>query len=177
MPLFRNSSFDVATTRARIAQSKAGSQEAEEEEAHLHHHHAAAHAHQEGHVQAHLGSHSGAGSFHHLHLTSALREIRGDSLPALTPVLSEDEEVVEEKEGGSNEESGLRMRIDKVPGGETKSGQLREETSDVESLTSTPCCVGEEERLESRADVSENNNGHQGDEEKSAVSNKHRGSI
>ena len=169
MPLFRNSSFDAAGARARVAQSKAGSQETEEEDVHAHLHHHAAHPHQEGHLVSHT-PHSG-GNFHHLHLTSALHEIRGDSIP-LTPVLSEDEEAVEEMEG-SDEESGLRMRIDKVSGDvsvATKSGQLREETSDVESLA-TAACV-----LEGRADVKEKNNGYQGHQEKS-VSIKHRGSI
>ena len=78
---------------------------------------------------------------------------------------------------GSNEDSGLRMRIDKVPGDvsvATKSGQLREETSDGESLASA-ACVGEEDS-EGRADVKENNNGYEGHQEKS-VSIKHRGSI
>ena len=79
----------------------------------------------------------------------------------------------------SNEDSGLRMRIDKVPGDvsdvATKSGQLREETSDGESLA-TAACVGEEHSLEGRADVKENNNGYEGHQEKS-VSIKHRGSI
>ena len=104
---------------------------------------------------------------------------RGDSIPALTPVLSEDEEasVEEEGKGSSNEDSGLRMRIDNVPGdvsAATKSGPLREETSDGESLA-TAVCVGEEQ-LEGCADVKENNNEYQGHQEKS-VSIKHRGSI
>ena len=79
----------------------------------------------------------------------------------------------------SNEDSGLRMRIDKVPGDvsdvATKSGQLREETSEGESFA-TAACVGEEHSMEGRADVKENNNEYQGHQEKS-VSIKHRGSI
>ena len=173
MSLFRNSSFDAAGARARITQSKAGSQETEEEELHAHLHHQ---PHQEGHLATHT-PHSGAGNFHLLHLTSALHEIRGDSIP-LTPVLSEDEDSAVEEMERSNEDSGLRMRIDKVPGDvsdvATKSGQLREETSDGESLA-TAVCVGEEQ-LEGCADVKENNNDYQGHQEKS-VSIKHRGSI
>ena len=172
MSLFRNSSFDAAGARARIAQSKAGSQETEEDEAHAHHHHAA-HPHQEGHLVSHV-PHS-VGNFHHLHLTSALHEVRGDSI-SLTPVLSEDEEAVEEKVE-SNEDSGLRMRIDKDPGdvsAATKCGQVREETSDGESLT-TAGCVGEE-HLEGCGDVKDNNNEYQGQQEKN-VAVKHRGSI
>jgi len=174
-PVTRNSSFDAAGARARITQSKAGSQETEEEELHAHLHH---HPHQEGHLATHT-PHSGAGNFHLLHLTSALHEIRGDSIP-LTPVLSEDEDSAVEEMEGSNEDSGLRMRIDKVPGDvsdvATKSGQLREETSDGES-TAPAACVGEEHSMEGReADVKENNNGYEGQQEKS-VSIKHRGSI
>ena len=189
MSLFRNSSFDAAGARARITQSKAGSQETEEEELHAHLH---LHPHQESHLATHT-PHSGAGNFHLLHLTSALHEIRGDSIP-LTPVLSEDEDSAVEEMERSNEDSGLRMRIDKVPGDvsvATKSGQLRGETSDGESLA-TAACVREEHSLEGRADVKENNsadvkennnpdvkennNGYEGHQEKS-VSIKHRGSI
>jgi len=170
-PVTRNSSFDAAGARARIALSKAGSQETEEDEAHAHHHHAS-HPHQEGHAQGHLVSHMShsGGNFHHLHLTSALHEVRGDSIP-LTPVLSEDEDAVEEKMG-SHEDSGLRMKIDKVPGdvsAATKCGQVTDETSDGESLA-TAGCVGEE-HLEGCGDVMANNNEYQGHPEK------HRGSI
>jgi len=175
-PVTRNSSFDAAGARARIAQSKAGSQDTDEEEAHAHLPHAV-HLHQDGHAPAgHLVSHvpHPAGNFYHSHLTSALREIRGDSIPALTPVLSEDEEAAVEE--GSNGDSGLRMRIDKVAGGgdlsaATKSGQkVTEQTSDNEE--SLAMCVGEGcEPVKAN-----NNNESQGHQEKK-VSIKHRGSI
>ena len=171
--IFRNSSFDAAGARARITQSKAGSQETDEEEphAHLHHHHHTAHLHQEGHAGGgHLGGHPphSGGSFHHSHLTSALHEVRGESIP-LTPVLSEDEEAAEETKE-SNEDIGLRLRIDNVSedrSGASKSGQLTEQTAGGESI--------DQEHSEGCADVkTENNNeGHQ----ENNVSIKHRGSI
>jgi len=181
-PVTRNSSFDAAGAKARIAQSKAGSQETDEDEAHAHPH--AVHLHQESHPPGHLVSHAPhpGGNFHHSHITSALREIRGDSIPALTPVLSEDEEASVEEEGkvSSNEDSGLRMRIDNVPGGDvsaaTKSGKLTEvQTSDGEESSAT--CVGKE-HLEGCESVKakNNNNEYEGHQEKN-VSIKHRGSI
>ena len=130
--IFRNSSFDAAGGRGRMAQgNKAGSQDFDEEEAqpHLQHHH----PHHE--AQVVQGHHTG-GHFHHSHLTSALHEVQGESIP-LTPVLSEDEEDVEES-NKSSEEKMLIMRIDKVPADKksaTKSGQPTEkETSDGESI-------------------------------------------
>ena len=113
-----------------MAQGKAGSQDFDEEDAqpHLQHHHPQHEA------QVLQGHHTG-GHFHHSHLTSALHEVQGDSIP-LTPVLSEDEEDVEES-NKSSEEKMLIMRIDKVPADKksaTKSSQPTEkETSDGES--------------------------------------------
>ena len=174
---FRNSSFDAAGAKARIAQSKAGSQEVDEDEAH-------AHLHQESHAPGHLVGHAphSGGNFHHSHLTSALREIRADSIPALTPVLSEDEEasVEEEGKGSSNEDSGLRMRIDNVPGdvsAATKSGQKLTEVQTSDGEESSATSVGKE-HLEGCESVKakNNNNEYEGHQEKS-VSIKHRGSI
>ena len=80
----------------------------------------------------------------------------------------------------SNEDSGLRMRIDNVPGvhvsAATKSGKLTEvQTSDGEESSAT--CVGKE-HLEGCESVKakNNNNEYEGHQEKS-VSIKHRGSI
>jgi len=131
-PVTRNSSFDAAGGRGRMAQgNKAGSQDFDEEDSqpHLQHHH----PHHEAQV---LQGHHTGGHFHHSHLTSALHEVQGESIP-LTPVLSEDEEDVEES-NKSSEEKMLIMRIDKVPADKksaTKSGQPTEkETSDGESI-------------------------------------------
>ena len=97
-----------------------------------------------------------------------MHEVRGESIP-LTPVLSEDEEAADEDKE-SNEDVGLRLRIDNVRedrSGASKSGQLTEQTTAGESI--------DQEQSEGCADVkTENNN--EGHQEKN-VSIKHRGSI
>ena len=81
----------------------------------------------------------------------------------------------------SNEDSGLRMRIDNVPEGDfsaaTKSGQQLTEQTASDGEESSATCVGKE-HLEGCESVKakNNNNEYQGHQEKS-VSIKHRGSI
>ena len=114
-----------------MPQGKAGSQDFDEEDSQPH----LQHQHPQPEAPVVQGHHTG-GHFHHSHLTSALHEVQGDSIP-LTPVLSEDEEDLEAS-NKTSEEKMLRMRIDKVPADKqsaTKSGQPTEkETSDGESI-------------------------------------------